>query len=85
MKFSPLFQKIKGDNLIFWGVIFLIVLFIALLMLDGYIFYSSVIGKREIAVISEPPASSLSPKELDEVINLLDERQKKFEKILEGK
>ena len=72
------------EDAIFWGLINLGILFLILILIDSYVFYRTVIIQRE-PVIGEQKKSPLYPKEIDEVIFILNERQKRFEEILQTK
>lgn len=74
------FRRLGGDNVIFTGVLVLAALLLALILWDGYVFYRTVLVPREQEKIAAPNVFTKS--ELDEVINILDEREKKFNDLL---
>lgn len=64
-----------------WGVAGLGTLLLALILWDMYLFYNTLTGvgrKGEVA----KSAAGVSVREIEEVIQLLDERKKKFDAVL---
>lgn len=77
--------RLSHGDILFWGLVFITILFIVLIMLDSYVFYQSVILQRKITHAFEYKSKTLLSKDLDEVIKLLEKKQKKFEEILKTK
>lgn len=87
-KLLPFLKKGGGAlNLtdgIWIGFVALVILFLAIALWGGYFFYSRVVIKPESGneVITRRPTARLDVKDIDEIIGILDERQKKFDEIL---
>lgn len=77
--------RLSHEDILFWGSVFILVLFLALVLVDGYMFYQSVTLQRKVTYALEYKPKTILSQDLDEVIKLLDERQKKFEEILKTK
>lgn len=83
-RFAVLKRQGRGPartDVMFGGMIFLIGTFLLLLAVDGYLFYQVRIRERA------PPAPvqdavMLLPREIDEVIRLLDQRAQEFQALL---
>ena len=69
------------ETLIFYGIVLLASLLGLLLAADGYLFYISQL-KAESPVPRLSSAPTLSAVEIDEVIRLLNERERKMQKLL---
>lgn len=76
-------KRERGD-FIFWGIIIVVSLAMLLFLGEGYILYQESFQKKIpiSPVVSVPPFSS---QELDEIIKVIDERQGKFNEVLELK
>ena len=77
-------KKINREDLIFWGVIATASLAILLFLTEGLILYREFFGTKE----KPPPAVSvqlLTGKELDETLEIISEREKRFNEILQGR
>ncbi|QQG45574.1 MAG: hypothetical protein HYW89_01455 [Candidatus Sungiibacteriota bacterium] len=74
-------RNLSEDNVIFAWVLILMALSLILVLLDGYIFYRTVFVPQ---VPEEVTAATqiLTKDGLEEVINILDERDKKFNELL---
>lgn len=69
------------ENGILWSVYALVFLLVLLLLVDGSLFYITVLSGEE----DFPPVPGIvdfSGKEIDEVLEVLNARQKNFEEIL---
>lgn len=76
-------QKNSGlerDTVILWGIALLLLLFMALLFWDGYIFYAAAV--RERVAPTPIPTAMFSQKEIDDIIVILDDREKKLNELL---
>lgn len=87
-KLLPFLKKRGGafslTDGIWIGFVALVILFLAITIWSGYFFYSRVVIKPEFdnEVITRRPPLRLDVKDIDEIIGILDERQKKFDEIL---
>lgn len=75
-------QFTKQDALVY-GTIVIIILAAALMVWDAQIFYSTVIKKNRLLSHPETQSLIISQEDVDEIIQLLDLRQQKFQEILE--
>ena len=76
--------KVSGarkEDLLSWGVVALGLFFLLIILWDAYLFYGTLAQVRT-AEIPIKKIATFSSAEIDEIIELLDERQKKFEEIL---
>lgn len=71
---------LRQENVLVWGTIAAFVLSGALLVLDGYLFFTSVLqeGKRMPPIVK---LDTVMADEIEEAIKILDEREKKFIEI----
>lgn len=70
--------------MIFVGVLFLAIVFLALVAVDAYLFYT--VRKREAAVSSpSAPAAVLTSQEIDQAIKLIDQRNQEYQALLNAK
>lgn len=76
------FSALNREDIIFVMVMALVVVLLALIFWSGYLFYESILVYEEPAV--QRPGSLFSSKEIDVVMLLLDDRQKKLTEILGG-
>lgn len=94
MKFSfALFRKLKPaggkgimtyENAIFAGALFLAAVFVLLVAVDAYLFYT--VRSREAAALPPPvPPATLTSQEIDEVIELIDRRAQEYKALLNTK
>ena len=72
----------RGDYITTSVVAFIIAL-VALLGYDAYIFYQDII-ERAAGSPAASPRTKFSESDIDEIIMLLNEREKKFNEILSG-
>lgn len=91
--FSQIFSKFtipgrrKGglqfsrEDFVFWGVVSVFSLTLSLVLLDGYIFFQTLFQERE-EVMAVGTFEKISPEYIEEVMRILDEREKKFNEIL---
>lgn len=73
--------KFTRENGILWSVYVLVFLLALLLLVDGFLFYMTVFSSEK----DLPPVPELvdfSGKEIDEMLEILNARQEKFEEIL---
>lgn len=91
MAFFPYKFRLSGRSLrklnfsrkdvIFYGVLAVFVLILSLTMWDGFVFYQTLFEERgEVQVVSS--FEKISSEDIDEVVRILDEREKKFKEIL---
>ncbi len=79
---GKMFSRLERETILVWGVMLVFVGAVLLIIWSGYLFYSTVINfKRPEKVVKKIVV--IDPEEIAEVIRLLDERQQKFEEILE--
>lgn len=72
------------ENIIFAGALFLAAVFILLVAVDAYLFYT--VRSREAAALPPPvPPAALTPQEIDEVIKLIDRRAQEYEALVNAK
>lgn len=64
-----------------WGLGALLILLIGLLTIDGYLFYF-VRTHADVTKHVQNPPTALSPREMDEVIDMLDRREQEFNEFL---
>ncbi len=94
MKFSfTLFKKLRSGgrtglftdaNIIFGGVLFLMIVFLALVAVDAYLFYT--VRGRESEILPPPaPPAAVTPQEIDEAIKLIDRRAQEYQALLNPK
>lgn len=81
-RFPLLFGALREHGIVA-GTYALALLLIGILLFDGLIFYASVIRPREAATGSERKID-LSEQKIADTLNLLDDREKKFNDILAG-
>lgn len=86
-KFLPLFKKRSGQirptDFVWSGLVALVILFAAMALWGGYFFYSRVVVPPESGYeISGKRSVEIGAGDVDEIITILDERQKKFDEIL---
>lgn len=68
-------------EILLWGIAALGTLLLILILWDMYLFYNTLTGVgRQDEVVK--PAAGVSAREIEEVIELLDERKKKFDSVL---
>jgi len=94
LSFSKLFQRSfpsfpreklleKREDIIFAGIFSLAVLLALLLVIDGYLFYISLLEPR--APLSTPHrTAALNPQDIDQAVELLRERDQKLKTLLGG-
>lgn len=68
-------------EILLWGVAVLGTLLLVLIFWDMYLFYNTLTGVGRSGEVIKP-AAGVSVREIDEVIQLLDERRKKFYSVL---
>lgn len=68
-------------EILLWGVALLAMLLLALILWDMYLFYNTLTGVERRGEVVKPTVG-ISAREIDEVIQLLDERKKKFDSVL---
>lgn len=71
----------SSDTAVLWGIYGFIFLFAAFLFFDIY-FYIRVARKPPHAPPSSPASTLVSEEDIKKVIVILDQREKKFQKIL---
>ncbi|MFY9462950.1 MAG: hypothetical protein WAP52_02055 [Candidatus Sungiibacteriota bacterium] len=91
--FQTLFKKLKpagikklltDANMIFASVLFLACVFLAMVAVDAYLFYT--VRTSETAALPPPaPPAALSAKDIDEVIKLIDQREQEYQALLNSK
>lgn len=69
------------DTAVLWGIYVFVFLFAALLLFDIY-FYIRVAGKPSHAPQSSLASTLVSEEDIKKVVVILDQREKKFQKIL---
>lgn len=72
--------SLQREQILIWGTYILGIFFLGVLILDGYMLYHTFLTKktREINVVR---SSTFSRAKIEDVIHLLDERQKQFDEI----
>ncbi len=80
LKISPKFPRLTRADIIFAVLIGIIILLIGLLALDGYVFYKTFWSFRPQPVLESIP--SVSSQELNEIIKLLNEGDRKLKEVL---
>lgn len=71
----------KRDDVVFGGVVTAFLLFLFLLGFAVYLFYSTVVVRRE-QLVGVMRGEIIQEKDIDEVVEILDERAQKSEEIL---
>jgi hypothetical protein len=84
LNLSRKFIRLSRQEFLLWGTIAVFVLFFALTAWDGYLFYSVLVKERVKRADITSSSDIIKVKDIDTVIQLLDERQKKFEEILKS-
>lgn len=75
--------RIVREHMITVGMGVLALLFVGVLLFDGWVFYANIVQQREPAAAREKKIN-LSEKGVADVLILLDARQKKFDETLNG-
>lgn len=75
--------KFSREKYILWSVALFVCAAVVLLGYDAYIFYQNVIERAQSAPAARA-SQKFSESDIDEIITLLDEREKKFNEILSG-
>lgn len=76
--------RVRREEFLVWGVVGLFIFLVFIILLDGYLFYQSVlIEEGRVVFIKKPPA--ISSAEIDEMVRIFDERKEKLEEILRTK
>jgi len=68
-------------DIVWWGFISLIVFFLAVILWNAYFFYSRIVVESKKDIVVQERISIVS-EDVDEILRILDERQKKFDEIL---
>ena len=74
------FSLLGREQVVAGGMLALGALLLALILLDVYLFYGTLVETRMRSV--SVPKSTVSSGELDEVIHLLDERKDRYDALL---
>lgn len=75
------FRGLSREEILVWGTVTILFFLVAIILWDGYLFYHTTIRKRVPGALVKK-AVTLSPEEIEEVVNLLDERKQKFDELL---
>lgn len=81
IKFPVKGLRISREDVLVWGILFSCLLLGVFLLWDGFLFYNTVMVGRE-SVASGRKAPALDAEEIDKVLGVLEEREKKFNEIL---
>ena len=74
-------SRVTNQDVLVWGIFFGGIFLLLLILWDGYIFNETL--NREFAPqVMTPKTRQLSKEDLDEVIKIMDEREKEFQQIL---
>ena len=80
----PGIKTFSRTDVLLWGMLGVGVLFLGLIAWDGYLFYATVMVKNEVLPLP-PSTKTLSQKDIDAVVRLIDSRALELDKLLEGK
>ena len=86
INFSNFFKNVKGigrDDYIYWGVTSMAILLVLLIGWAVYVFATTASGEKA-GIVASVRSISLKETDVKEVIELLDEREKKFKEVLSG-
>lgn len=72
--------RINQKDALFMGVIFVFIVMLGALAIDGYVFYDTILSPRE--AVSFKKQLSFPEKETENLMNVLDARQRQFLTIL---
>ena len=73
--------RVVRAHAVLFGVCGLLLLLVAVLVFDGIVFYTNVMGEREYALETEKKIN-LSEQGIADVLRLMRDRQKKFDGVL---
>ena len=74
-------QNVGRDTVVVWGIVASGLLLLGMIALDGIIFYQTVNGNH-LGMDATQEQEGITVEEIDEVIAILDVRDKKFKEVV---